>query len=438
MSGLSYDEIAAKCGVSKGTVANIVTDLKAGVFPEAADGAEQIELLRELSLDLKHSGLSPGRCAVGLSVLNRINECGLEASDMDRLSLVLKVVGSEEKVKEFVELVYHIDQYQKKTGLTLEQVDDKLQELEDKNAQLEPVSKQIEQLQTELTELTGQRDKLVPVVDNLHQKYSFLKPRVKDIEKREEKLSRQIKNREDAIEKAEVTLDMAKKQKNEIQAAGFSLEGLTEFNDRIRSIAGHHKIPQESVRERLLKEMETLDKGLTLEVIVDKKKAELEKYQEAIVTAKKAQVTLKATIGTLEQQKSSMEASIKATQEKVINEMVKITPVAREVIGQFSQELQLGSKAVLDEVLHLKEQALEMGREMGRYEGIIKVNEWLTELLSLARGEGNIEASRVRVILLQVLHGAESWMKCNQLKNRFVILTITIESLINELEEWQT
>ena len=45
LSGLSYDEIAAKYGVSKGTVANVIADLKAGRFPEAADVVEQLELL---------------------------------------------------------------------------------------------------------------------------------------------------------------------------------------------------------------------------------------------------------------------------------------------------------------------------------------------------------------------------------------------------------
>lgn len=59
LAGLSYDEIAARSGVSKGTVANVVTELKAGIFPEAADVAEQVELLRELSLDLRRSNLTP-------------------------------------------------------------------------------------------------------------------------------------------------------------------------------------------------------------------------------------------------------------------------------------------------------------------------------------------------------------------------------------------
>ena len=59
LSGQSYDEIAARSGVSKGTVANVVTELKARKFPEAANVAEHIELLRELSIDLKRSKLTP-------------------------------------------------------------------------------------------------------------------------------------------------------------------------------------------------------------------------------------------------------------------------------------------------------------------------------------------------------------------------------------------
>ncbi|GAI97746.1 unnamed protein product, partial [marine sediment metagenome] len=46
--GLSYDEIAAKAGVGKGTVTNVITELKAGRFPELGDLSEQIDSFREL------------------------------------------------------------------------------------------------------------------------------------------------------------------------------------------------------------------------------------------------------------------------------------------------------------------------------------------------------------------------------------------------------
>ncbi len=94
LSGLYYDEIAAKSGSSKGMGANMVAEQKGGGFPDAADVGEQIEVLRELSLDLKRSGIAPGQCAVGLAVLNRINECGLDAADIGRWPAILKAAGS--------------------------------------------------------------------------------------------------------------------------------------------------------------------------------------------------------------------------------------------------------------------------------------------------------------------------------------------------------
>ncbi len=93
---------------------------------------------------------------------------------------------------------------------------------------------------------------------------------------------------------------------------------------------------------------------------------------------------------------------------------------------------------MLDEVKHLRDETLEIGKEIGKYEGIVKVNHWLIELMTLVRGENNLEAERVRIILLSVLHGSLSWMKHSQAKGRFGIPTYTTQKLIEELEKWQT
>ncbi len=126
LSALSYSEIGAKNHVSTGTVANVVADLKAGRFPEAGNVGEQIEQLKELSLDLKRANLSPGKCAVGLMVLARINECGLDPADIDRWPLILKSVGNEDEAQEFVRLTYSIQEVQKRTGLNLDGLHDKV------------------------------------------------------------------------------------------------------------------------------------------------------------------------------------------------------------------------------------------------------------------------------------------------------------------------
>lgn len=437
LSGLSYDEIAVKTGVSKGTVANIVAELKAGAFPEAADAAEQIELLRELSLDLKHSGLSPGQCAVGLTVLNRVKECGLEAADIDRLPLILKAAGSEQEAKEFIQLVYRIHESQKKSGLTLEQADEKLHELEARAAQLDPALKQIKELRQKIVVLTRRRDDLIPVVNNLEQKYALLNPRVKDLEKRENDLSLRVKDETARTEKAETALAALTREKKKLQEAGFSPEDLAQFNDRCRAIAARHHIAVSGLRDRLLHELESLEKGLTLEAQLEDKQAELHKCEQMVMSVKKDCESLKAATATLEQQKAVLEASIKTTRDRVVEEIGKIVPAARETISRLAKELQLGNEAVLADVRHLKDQALEVGKEIGRYEGVVKVNQWLLELLSLAHGEEDLEAQRVRTIMLQVLRGGQSWMKRIKAKTGLMTPTYATERLIEELEQWQ-
>ena len=181
-SGLSYNEIAARSGVSKGAVANVVAELRAGVIPEAADVGEHIELLRELSLDLKQSKLSPGQCAVGLILLTRISECGLDPADIDRWPMILKSVPNQDDAGEFVRLVYSIQQVQQRSGLSLEALDNKVRELERKAADLEPVSDKVKGCQKQLAELTRQREELASSVAMLEQKGRLLTPRVRDLE----------------------------------------------------------------------------------------------------------------------------------------------------------------------------------------------------------------------------------------------------------------
>ena len=210
MSGLSYGEIAARIGVSKGTVANVVAELKAGSFPEAADVGEHIELLRELSLDLKQSKLTPGQCAIGLILLTRISECGLDPADIDRWPMILKAVRNEDDAKEFVRLIYSIREVEQRSGLSIEALDNKVHELEKKAADLEPVSDKLKDSEKELAELTRQRNELANSVAILEQKNELLTPRVKELERREQNLSRQIADMEPKVQKAEMTLSALK------------------------------------------------------------------------------------------------------------------------------------------------------------------------------------------------------------------------------------
>jgi predicted nucleic acid-binding Zn-ribbon protein len=435
-SGLSYDEIAAKSGVSKGTVANVVTELKAGSVPEAADVVEHIELLRELSLDLKQSKLAPGQCAVGLILLTRISECGLDAADIDRWPMILKSVRNEDDAKEFVRLIYSIQEVQERSGLNIEALDKKVHELEKKAADLEPVLDRLKDSKEELAELTRQRDELGKPVALLEQRSELLTPRVQELEKREQNLQRRIADLQPKAEKAERIVSALKNEMQKLEDTGFSLKGLAEFNEKLQEIARHHVIKPSELRNRLLQELQTLDKALTLETLIRSRQQELDKTKQAIARSRKEAETIRAVVGSLRQEKTNLEASIKEMREKIMGEITKVVPLAQDVVTRFSEELRCGNDEALAEMRRLRDEAIEVGREIGQFEGILKSCEWLDDLRALVRGEENIAGKRVRIIALLVVRGLHAWAKGQGFSSDAILRRAT-ELLIGALEQWK-
>lgn len=436
--GMAYDAIASKSGVSKGTVANIVAELKTGKFPEAAGVAEQIEQLRELAFDLKRANLTPGQCAVGLMVFNRINECGLDPADIDRWPDILKSIKNADEAQEFVRLVYSIREVQQRTGLSLDALDSKVHDLEKKAADLGPVSAKLAACQKQLAELTRQRELLESAINGLEGKRKLLDPQVKDLEKREQDLSRRIKNMEPRADRAETTLAALSKKMQKLEDIGFTLEALAEFSQRVKVIAERHAVKPAEVRERLSHELENLDQALGLEALINSRKQELAEQKRLVAKARQELETTKAVVDSLKQEKASLEASIKETAECVGREIVSIMPLARDTIDQLEKELRRGIDKAVAEVRQLRDKSLELGKEVGRYEGTLEANAWLKGLLALVQGEQGIEAKQVRVIALSVVQGVGGWLKVQDKHNAILMsLAARTNNLIWELEQWK-
>jgi transposase len=435
-SGFSYDEIAAKTGVSKGTVANVVAEVKAGTIAEAADTAEHIELLRDLSVELRQSNLTPGQCAVGLILLTRINECGLDPADIDRWPMILKAVRNEDDAKEFVRLIYSIQEVQKRSGLGLEAQDKKVRELEKKAADLEPVSDKLKDSKQELADLTKRRDGVANSVAILEHKEEMLTPRVKELEKREQNLSRRINDMEPKAEKAQSAISAVKREMQKLDDLGLSLKGLAEFNEKLQQIAQHHSIKPSELRSRLLHELQTLEKELALETLIRSRRQELDKTEQALVRTRKEVETERAVVGDLEQQKTSLEASIKEMTSNVMQRIAKVVPLAEDAVAKLGEDLRRGNDEALAEVQRLRDEALNVGREIGQYEGTLKSYEWLGDFLALVLGKEDIAGARVRAMVLLVARGLHAWVK-GQGFSSDALLPGTIELLIGALEQWK-
>ncbi len=74
LMGLTYGEIEAKTGVSHDSIANIVQDLESGKIDIPGTPFDQVNDLRQLSLDLKKKGLTPSQALLGVSLFERLRE----------------------------------------------------------------------------------------------------------------------------------------------------------------------------------------------------------------------------------------------------------------------------------------------------------------------------------------------------------------------------
>ena len=223
-----------------------------------------------------------------------------------------------------------------------------------------------------------------------------------------------------------------------LQDTGLPLEELTEFSQRVQSIAQRHNITPAALRNRLLQELGSLDQAVGIEALIQSRQQELDKKEQAITKTKEELETIKAVVTGLKQEKMNLEASIKETRERVSREITKIMPVAQDTIDRLVKELRRGFNEAFTEVHRLKDEAVGVGKEIGRYQEILQVNEWLNELLALIKGEESVADKRVRTIALLVVHSIAAWLKHNAADNlRFSTLLSATEKLIRELEQWK-
>jgi hypothetical protein len=175
LNGFSYSEIATRAGVSKGTVANVVGDLKAGQILKAQGPVEQMELLRELSIDLRRYQLTPGQAVVGLAALSRLQALGVEPADIERWATMCRELAAEEtEVQALVRAALALQEVRERTGLSAEALEEKMRRLEEEVARLEPRAGELKGYQRELEKLEKRRQSLAAEVGQLEKRHETL------------------------------------------------------------------------------------------------------------------------------------------------------------------------------------------------------------------------------------------------------------------------
>jgi len=109
------------------------------------------------------------------------------------------------------------------------------------------------------------------------------------------------------------------------------------------------------------------------------------------------------------------------------------------MITQLKQDLRASVRGSVIEVNKLKNQALQLGKELGQFNEMIESNKWLKGLQALAKGDDEVEPEQVRVIGITVSHAMITWLDHHSQDSGIPwLLRSSISNLIGELERWKT
>ena len=439
LSGFSYDEIATRSGVSKGTVANVVADLKAGRIIDVHEPVEQLELLRELAIDLRRLKLTLGQAVTGTAIVSRLQELSVEPGDIERWATMCRhLAGEEAEAQAFVRAALNLEEVRERTGLSAEALEEKVHGLEQKVARLEPLAQELKGRQQQLEEQEKRRQALANEISELEKRHEPLSRDVIQKERREAELSHNLQELEERAQAADERLAVSRNALKVLAGLGLSPDDLLGFVQRVGGVAQRHGIEPAALRDRLLHDLEQLEVGLGLESFGEVKRHELDGIEQAVARSQKERAALDSALQQIRQQQASLHTAIAEERDHVLANMQGIAKIAKDAVAELRQDLKSGVGEALLEVQKLRSEAIELGEELGRYNATVEANQWLQTLVALVKGDGDIGASEVQVIGLLVLRGVQSWLEQNKSGVQLPFLLRTqVGKAIEEMIQWK-
>jgi transcriptional regulator with XRE-family HTH domain len=438
LNGLSYDEIAVKAGVAKGSVANVISQLKAGQVPGIYEVPDLLDTLRQIAIDMNKLKATPAELFEGASTLPLLRELDIEPGEIKSWASMCKQWASDTNPQNFVRAALYLDKLHRSTGQTPQALEQKVQHLREEEAKLEPVTVELKDKENVLQGLNETIKKANADISQREKRLDLVNKEVAQKEKRDMDLSRRITAAEEKALRAEERLSIANKSLADLTKIGLTAEDFPGFAQRVAHVAHRHSIAPSVLRDRLLSELEQLDAELGIESLVKDRKHELVKIDQDIAKRLQERSALNHTLELMHQEKETLRIAMAEEQEVIRKEFEATARIAKEAVADFRSQLLQGIGDALQDIQKLRDHALEVGQEAGRLQGAIEVNEWLRTLLALIKGDTKVQAIDVRSIIIAVLRGTRIWIQDNPAKisnSHSVILKIN--AMTEELEQWK-
>lgn len=385
--GSTYAEIEEYTGVSHGSIANIVQELENGKLRIPGTPFDQINDLRQLSLDLKKKGLSTSQAVLGLTFFERAHDLGVSSERLDQWAeLVSKFSTPDFPTGDFLGVALRLRQLEKSEGEPFETMAEEYEKAKENLKKLNKEAASLEQkratLSQEITSTSRQVQELEESKAKLESKVEVLADNAKDLKSKVDgnKLTRTALNKEvQELQQKKVKLASQVDGKEESLARlndiGFQDEDLLRVRTILDRISRDTGANQREVKKRFFQLLSTF-KGITeLETSQGAEMVALENltYQKSVLIGEIAALENQKSIlqGQIGQSASSVVGEIRAMGENAVSALRQQADDIRATIDSlFAEALRL--TVIVDEMKAAARKGEESEKRLGHFIGEIK------------------------------------------------------------------
>jgi predicted nucleic acid-binding Zn-ribbon protein len=362
--GHSYEEIARETGVSHGTVANIVREVDNGALAIPGSAFDQVNDLRQLSLDLKKKSLEPSHALLGLLLFERLRALGISPELVDKWADLIKTFAPVDfPAKDFFEVALSLLELESSEGKPFEDLADEYKRLQEVVPRLgkevdalreskSQLSKQIGLLGTQLEEMKGVKKKLDNEVEIQTTNLKELKLSTKEIEEERVRLKKEVQDLQRKRVRLSSEVDGKEESLRRLNDIGLADEDLLRLRTFLERMGESEGISPEQVKERFF-----LALSLFGEVSELEKRRETEAQKVKALSKEKS--VLDGKIKELEKMKSTLEGEID----------ISASSISQKIQGiglQASQQIEQQVSDIRKQLDDLFSDALKAGEEVGQ------------------------------------------------------------------------
>jgi hypothetical protein len=156
LEGCSYDEIATKRGIAKGSIANIIEDIRTGSLPLPTDIAGYVDDLRKIAVDMRKNNTNVSELIPCLMIHNKLKGMGISNHQIDSWIDICRHIAREDvSNRQFVDAAFELARLTSKTGMSYESLigdyTKKSEELKSTQVEIVKCKKQVDELRRNLT-----------------------------------------------------------------------------------------------------------------------------------------------------------------------------------------------------------------------------------------------------------------------------------------------